>query len=222
MTEPSYLAAIRESYDTVAADYVQLVKNPAELDPLSRAMLAAFAETVRSAGLGPVADLGCGPGKVTAYLAELGVPVFGIDLSPRMIELARRAYPELTFTVGSMTAPEIGDGELGGVLAYFSTHHTPPDQLPVVFGEFHRTLAPGGQLMLAGHVGEGELRRPTQAYGGHPVSYESHLIPPERIAELLERAGFAITARLIQEPTAESKRTYATVLARKPEHPSPS
>jgi len=222
MTEPSYLAAIRESYDTVAADYVQLVKNPAELDPLSRAMLAAFAETVRSAGLGPVADLGCGPGKVTAYLAELGVPVFGIDLSPRMIELARRAYPELTFTVGSMTAPEIGDGELGGVLAYFSTHHTPPEQLPVVFGEFHRTLAPGGHLMLAGHVGDNQLRRPTQAYGGHPVSYESHLIPPERIAELLERAGFAITARLVQEPTAESKRTYATVLARKPEHPSPS
>ncbi|MFJ6900788.1 class I SAM-dependent methyltransferase [Streptomyces hokutonensis] len=222
MTDPSYLAAIRESYDTVAADYIQLVKNPAELDPLSRAMLAAFAETVRSAGLGPVADLGCGPGKVTAYLAELEVPVFGIDLSPRMVELARLAYPDLTFTVGSMTAPAIGDGELGGVLAYFSTHHTPPEQLPVVFGEFHRTLAPGGHLMLAGHVGDNQLRRPTQAYGGHPVSYESHLIPPERIAELLERAGFAITARLIQEPTAESKRTYATVLARKPEHPSPS
>ncbi|MEV0908511.1 class I SAM-dependent methyltransferase [Streptomyces hokutonensis] len=222
MTDPSYLAAIRESYDTVAADYVQLVKNPAELDPLSRAMLAAFAETVRSAGLGPVADLGCGPGKVTAYLAELGVPVFGVDLSPKMVELARLAYPDLTFTVGSMTAPAIGDGELGGVLAYFSTHHTPPEQLPVVFGEFHRTLAPGGHLMLAGHVGEGELRRPTQAYGGHPVSYESHLLPPERIAGSLERAGFAITARLIQEPTAESKRTYATVLARKPEHPSPS
>ncbi|WP_427923794.1 class I SAM-dependent methyltransferase [Streptomyces sp. cg40] len=222
MAEPSYLAAIRESYDTVAADYVQLVKNPAELDPLSRAMLAAFAETVRSAGLGPVADLGCGPGKVTAYVAELGVPVFGMDLSPRMIELARRAYPDLTFTVGSMTAPEIGDGELGGVLAYFSTHHTPPDQLPVVYGEFHRTLAPGGQLMLAGHVGEGELRRPTQAYGGHPVSYESHLLPPERIAGLLERAGFEITARLIQEPAAGSKRTYATFMARKPEQPSPS
>ncbi|MGW3108050.1 class I SAM-dependent methyltransferase [Streptomyces sp. NPDC001100] len=222
MTEPSCIAAIRESYDTVAADYVQLDKSPAELDPLSRAMPAAFAETVRAAGPGPVADLGCGPGRVTAHLAELGVPVFGIDLSPRMIELARHAYPHLTFAVGSMTAPEIGDSELGGVLAYFSTHHTPPDQLPVAFGEFHRTLTPGGLLMPAGHVEDNQLRRPTQAYGGHPVSYESHLLPPEGIAGLLERAGFAITARLIQEPTAESKRTYATFLARKPEHPSAS
>jgi SAM-dependent methyltransferase len=222
VTAPSYLAAIRESYDTVAADYVQLVKNPAELDPLSRATLAAFAETVRAADLGPVADLGCGPGKVTAHLAELGVPVFGIDISPKMIELAQRAYPNLTFTVGSMTAPAIRDSELGGILAYYSTHHTPPEQLPVVFGEFHRTHAPGGHLMLAGHVGDDQLRRPTQAYGGHPVSYESHLLPPDRIAGLLTRAGLTITARLIQEPVEGSKRTYATFLARKPEHPAAS
>ena len=219
MTEPSYLAAIRESYDTVAADYVQLVKDPAELDPLSRAMLAAFAETVRTAGLGPVADLGCGPGKVTAYLAELRVPVFGIDLSPRMIELARRAHPDLTFTVGSMTAPPIGDDELGGILAYYSTHHTPPDQLPVVFREFHRTLAPGGHLMLAGHVGDEQLLRPTHGYGGHLVSYESHLLPPDRIAELLIRAGLTLTARLVLEPAEGAKRTHAVFLARNPEPP---
>jgi SAM-dependent methyltransferase len=82
VTEPSYLAAIRESYDTVAADYTQLVKPPAELDPLSRAMPAAFAESVRAAGLGPVADLGCGPGKVTAHLADLGGP-YSASTCPR-------------------------------------------------------------------------------------------------------------------------------------------
>jgi SAM-dependent methyltransferase len=216
---PSHLAAIRDSYDTVAADYARLVKDPAELDPLSRAMLAAFAEAVCAAGLGPVADLGCGPGKVTAHLAALGVPVFGVDLSPKMIELARRSHPELNFTVGSMTALAHRDDELGGILAYFSTHHTPPDQLPAVYAEFHRTLAPGGLLMLAGHAGADEyLRlRPTQAYGGHPVSYESHLLPAERIAELLRRAGLVITARLVQEPEEGAGRTFATFLARKPD-----
>ncbi|WEV24106.1 class I SAM-dependent methyltransferase [Streptomyces sp. 71268] len=217
MTEPTYLAAVRESYDTVAADYAERVKSPAELDPLSRAMLAAFAETVRAVDRGPVADLGCGPGKVTAYLTELGVPAFGVDLSPRMVELARRAYPRVRFTVGSMTALPIADAELGGALAYYSTHHTPPDVLPSVFAEFHRTLAPGGQLMLAGYVGNDELIRPTQAYGGHPVSYESHLVPPDRIADLLARAGLLVSARLVQEPGQRTKRTVVTFLAAKPE-----
>jgi SAM-dependent methyltransferase len=216
VTEPSYLAAVRESYDTVAADYAQLVKTPAELDPLSRAMLTAFAEAVRAADHGPVADLGCGPGKVTAHLAAVGVPAFGVDLSPKMIELARQAFPGLTFTVGSMTALAIQDNELGGILAYYSTHHTPPELLPVVFAEFHRTLAPGGLLMLAGYVGDDDHLRPTQAYGGHPVSYESHLLPAERIVELLDGAGLVITARMVQEPDEGAKRTIATFLARKP------
>ncbi|MFD9393953.1 class I SAM-dependent methyltransferase [Streptomyces sp. NPDC060000] len=217
MIEPSYLAAIQESYDTVAADYAERVKSPAELDPLSRAMLAAFAETVRVAGRGPVADLGCGPGKVTAHLADLGVSAFGVDLSPKMIELARQAYPGLRFEVGSMTSPAIRDDCLGGILAYYSTHHTPPGSLPRVFAEFHRTLAPGGRLMMAGHVGDDVCLRPTRAYGGHPVSYESHLLPADRIAAMLDRAGLVLTARLLEEPAEGANRTIATFLAQKPE-----
>ncbi|MEU0587043.1 class I SAM-dependent methyltransferase [Streptomyces sp. NPDC006132] len=215
MSEPPHLAAIRESYDAVAADYARRVKEPAELDPVSRAMLGAFADLVRSRG--PVADLGCGPGKVTAHLAALGVPVFGVDVSPRMIELARAAYPELRFSVGSMTALDIGGGELGGILAYYATHHTPPQWLPTVFSEFHRTLAPGGVLMLAGHVGEEEHVRPTHAYGGHPVSYESYLLPPDRIADLLHRAGLVVTTRMVQEPEGGTKRQVGTFLAHRPE-----
>jgi hypothetical protein len=74
MAETGYLAAIRESYDTVAADYARLVAAPDAMDPVSRSMLAAFAELVGAAGLGPVADLGCGPGRVTAHLAAWDCP----------------------------------------------------------------------------------------------------------------------------------------------------
>ncbi|MGJ5830849.1 class I SAM-dependent methyltransferase [Streptomyces ossamyceticus] len=219
MPDLSYLDAVRESYDTVAADYFERVKPPAELDPLSRGMLNVFAEMVRTAGLGPVADLGCGPGRVAAYLAERQVPVFGIDLSPAMVELARRTHPHLRFSVGSMTSLPIEDNLLGGVLAYYSTHHTSPALLPVVFGEFHRVLAPGGTLMVAGHVGADQHLRPTHAYGGHPVSYESYLLPPDRIAELLAQTGLALTARLVEEPRDEATRSFATFLALKPELP---
>jgi SAM-dependent methyltransferase len=215
--EPSYLAAVRQSYDTLAADYAALIRTPAELDPLSRAMLAAFAELVRGADREPVADLGCGPGQVTAYLAALGLSAFGIDLSPKMIELARQACPSLRFAVGSMTALDLGDDELGGILAYFSTHHTPPQWLPVVFAEFRRTLAPGGYLMLGGYVGDDEHLRPTRAYGGHPVSYQSYFLSADRIAELLGQAGLVVTARLVQQPGDGVKRPHAAFLARKPE-----
>ncbi|MFE6098761.1 class I SAM-dependent methyltransferase [Streptomyces laurentii] len=194
MAEPSHLTAVRESYDTVAAAYAEAVPPPAALDPLSRAMLHAFAE--ETAGAGPVADVGCGPGRITVYLAERGVRAVGLDLSRRMTELARRAYPHVPFAVASMTALPVRDGALAGLLAYYSTHHTPPALLPDVFAEFRRALAPGGLLMLAGHVGTGECRRPTEAYGGLPVSFESHRLPPARIAALLEAAGLTVTARL--------------------------
>lgn len=68
-------------------------------------------------------------------------------------------------------------------------------------------------------MGDDEHLRPTQAYGGHPVSYESHLLPADRIAGLLDRAGLVITSRLVQEPAEGKKRTIATFLARKPERP---
>ncbi|MFZ0120625.1 MAG: class I SAM-dependent methyltransferase [Pseudonocardiaceae bacterium] len=46
-------------------------------------------------GTGPVADLGCGPGRLTAHLHSLGLSLLGVDLSPSMVALARRTYPDL-------------------------------------------------------------------------------------------------------------------------------
>lgn len=61
MTELACLAAVRESYDRVAADYAEQVKTPAQLDPLSRAMLVAFAEMVRTADAAPSRTWDAGP-----------------------------------------------------------------------------------------------------------------------------------------------------------------
>ncbi|WP_414936657.1 class I SAM-dependent DNA methyltransferase [Amycolatopsis sp. cmx-11-51] len=201
----THLDATRESYDTVAEDYAVLVEPLFRQDPVGRAMLAAFAEQVR----GPVADVGCGPGHVTAHLASLGVSVSGVDLSPKMIDVARRQFPDLRFSVGSMTALDFPDGELGGLVAWWSIFHLPPAELLALFTEFRRVLVPGGQLLVGFHVGDERLS-PERAYG-HPVSYDAYFLRPGAVADLLGEAGFEVTARLAMEGR---KRPQSCLLAK--------
>jgi SAM-dependent methyltransferase len=213
MIEPSYLSVTRAAYDTVAVDYAKFVINELAAKPLDRAMLAAFAERVQADGNGQVADLGCGPGRVTAHLQSLGLTAFGVDLSPEMIAVARRTYPELRFDEGLLTALDLEDSVLGGIVAWYSIIHTPPELLPQVFTEFERVLAPGGHLLLAFQAGD-ERRRLEQAYG-HAVSYDAYRLPPDRITELLSHAGFVVDAQLLCEPGEREKTQQAYLLARK-------
>ncbi|OIJ62683.1 class I SAM-dependent DNA methyltransferase [Streptomyces mangrovisoli] len=203
MTEASHLRATRTAYDTVAVDYEALARGDLDAKPLDRAMLAAFAELVRTPGRGPVADLGCGPGRITAHLRALGVDAFGVDLSPGMIDVARRTHPGLRFEVGSMAALELDDACLGGVVAWYSTVHTPPDLLPAVFAECHRVLAPGGRLLLAFKAGD--LHRNVAHAYGHDVSLDVYWMEPDHIAGLLTGAGLAMEGRLIREPDATER-----------------
>jgi SAM-dependent methyltransferase len=214
VTEPSYLSATREAYDTVAVDYANLLSTEPPETPLDLAMLAAFAKFVRSVGAGLVADLGCGPGRITAHLRSLGLTAFGIDLSPAMVAEARRTYPDLRFDEGSMTALDLKDDSVGGIVAWYSIIHTPPELLPVVFAEFHRVLAPGGHVLIAFQVGN-EGRHIEQGYG-HSVSLDAYRLAPDQVAELLIQAGLVEHARLLREPETREKVQQAFLLARKP------
>ena len=210
----TYLDTTRLSYDTVAADYAELLQAELAGKPLDRALLATFVELVQATNAGPVADLGCGPGRVTAYLHELGLTTFGVDLSPRMVEVARRSYPHLRFDEGMMSDLDLSEGVLGGIVAWYSIIHTPTERLPAVFAEFHRVLAPGGQLLLAFQAGD-ELLYLSEAFG-HPVSLEVHHRSPELVAEMLAQAGFVVSARVVREPDGWEKTPQAYLIAGKP------
>jgi SAM-dependent methyltransferase len=219
MTEPSFLRTTQAAYDVVAADYAERFSAELAGKPLDRALLAGFAELVRAArgpvGGGPVADIGCGPGHVTAHLHELGLTAFGVDLSPQMVALARRAHPGLRFDEGSMTGLDLPDGGLGGIVALYSIIHIPPERLPGVFAEFRRVLAPGGHLLLAFQIGD-ERRHLTEAFG-RAVSIDAYRLQPDHVAELLGQAGLVMRARLLREPDeAVETDQRAYLLARKP------
>jgi len=153
--ETDYLSATRAAYDSVAQDYARLLAGALDRMPWDRAVLATFAELVARDRLGPVADVGRGPGRITGYLHHLGLDVSGIDLSPGMLAVARHALPGLRFVEGSMTALDLPDASLGGLVAWYSLIHIPPVDVPAVLAELSRVLMPGGQLLLAFQVGDG-------------------------------------------------------------------
>jgi SAM-dependent methyltransferase len=187
------LEAVRESYDRVADNYVEMGVGRLDAQPWLRAALAAFAGSVR--GLGPVLDVGCGPGIVTEHLTGLGLDASGIDLSPRMIEHARREYPHLRFSVASATELDLAPGSLGGVLGWWSLFNLPRSALPGVLRTFAGALVPGGQALIGTHVGDGDLPR-TEGYGGLPVAWTTHLYRPEELTGLLADAGLDVVAEL--------------------------
>lgn len=212
MTEPVYVTETRTAYDTVAESYAEMLKDFLKDATWDRAMLSAFAELT---GDGPVGDLGCGPGRLTGYVASLGLDVFGVDLSPAMIEVARRAHPHLRFEVGSLAALDLADGSLAGALAWYSLIHTPPEELPVLAKELARVLRPGGWLLIAFQVGDNERRRIENAYG-HDVAANAYRLDPDFVAGLLADAGFVVDARMVREPGPTYEATQqAYLMARK-------
>ncbi|MFF7459719.1 class I SAM-dependent DNA methyltransferase [Kitasatospora sp. NPDC008115] len=212
-TEPEFLTAARTFYDAVAADYADRYGGALATATWDRAMLAAFAELVTTAGGGPVAELGCGPGRITGHLAALGLDVSGLDLSPRMIDLARAAHPRIPFQVGSILDLPYSDGGLAGIVAWYSIIHTPAEQLPRVFAEFHRTLAPGAPVILAFQAGEGALR--IEDPFGYPAALDFRRRQPDHLEALATEAGLKVTTRLVREPEDGERTPQAYLLARK-------
>lgn len=208
MTGHDALRTTREAYDAAAPLYARLFRDELRERPLDRAFLSAFAEVVRASGNGKVADLGCGPGHVTAHLDELGLAAFGVDASPAMIDLARQNHPGLRFDVGSMAGLDIADGMLGGVLSRWSIIHTPPRELSAVLAEFHRVLAPGGYL-LVGFSASDDPSHPTQSFD-HTVT-TAYRWSPDHLASVLRTAGLSETARMVREPLPTDRRQFKEV-----------
>lgn len=194
MPYTDWVSDTRASYDTVAETYADMFRDELDGQPVIRHLLAMYAELVRDAGNGPVVDVGCGTGRVTAHLRGLGTDAFGVDLSPGMVAMARRDHPGIRFDVGSMTDLDLADGSVAGVLAWFSIIHVPDDAVRAAFAEFRRVLRPGGVLLVGFYVGD-ETKVKTQGYGGHPMKVNVHWRPLERVAGWLGDAGLQTELR---------------------------
>lgn len=186
--------ATRASYDAVAAEYAVRLSDELAGKPMDREWLARFARRVR----GPVADLGCGPGHVTAYLAALGVDVVGIDLSPGMVAQARAAHLNLTFEVADIRGLHDRPRRFAGLIGMYSLIHFDAAGLAEALLACRTALRPGGELCAAVHLGEGVVR--PDALWGVPVRLDFHLFAPGALDAALRAAEFEVLESRARPP----------------------
>jgi SAM-dependent methyltransferase len=211
---------VRDSYDRVAKRYAEEISGELAGKPLDRALLRSVHDLARdveeSTAIGGIVDLGCGPGHIAAYLAALDIPVTGIDISPEMVELASRRYPEVSFRVGSLLALPATDGEFAAAVSLYSIIHLKPVDRPLAFAEMHRVIAPGGWLLLAFHVSppegtEGDIMHADE-WWGERVDLDFYYLDPAEIEAAVALPGFTVMARTDRQPWPgvehQSQRCY--------------
>jgi uncharacterized protein YceH (UPF0502 family) len=206
---------VRATYAAVAETYADHLADELEGLPLERWLL----DRVAAEADGPVVEVGCGPGHVTAFLADRGADARGIDLTPAMVEVARTRYPEGRYDVGDLRRlmrPEAAAG-WGAVLAWYSLIHLADSELPGALEALVRPLAPGGLLVLATQAGD-EVPRLTEWFGVEGLELDFVQRDPEQLVAAVQAAGLIDVEWYLRGPVTsrgeQTRRLY--VLARRP------
>lgn len=140
---------LRARWDNEAAHFDDEVDHGLTTASARRAFWSVLARLL-PAPPATVADLGCGTGTISVLLAEHGYDVTGIDLSPQMIDRARKkvdtASVGVTFALGDVSAPELAPDTYDVVCARHVVWALPDPRLALE--RWFDLLAPGGVLVL--------------------------------------------------------------------------
>lgn len=203
-------------WDEVAAAYADQFSNELEAKPFDRKLLERFVE--RAGPIGPICDLGCGPGQVAAYCASLGADACGIDLSPEMILQAAALHPATAFEVGDMCdLSGVDDGAFGGIASFYSIVNLLPVDHARAFSEMHRVLRPGGWVLVSFHIGD-EVRR-VEEFLDQRVRLDFHFFRPDDVRAQLQSAGLDVIETIQRGPypeSVEAQTDRAYIFATKP------
>ena len=198
----------------IATQYAERFKDEMDDKPFDRDCLDRLAREVGD--LGPVCDLGCGPGQIARYLHRQGVKTLGVDLSAQMVAEARRLNPEIHFHQGNMLGLSDEDNSWGGIAAFYCIIHIPREQVADALREMRRVLKPGGMLLVTFHIGT-EIEHRDELFE-KPVNLDFAFYQPNEMEDWLSQAGFELVETLVREPNPEvevaTRRAY--LFAKKP------
>ncbi len=205
--DPSEIAG---SYDLVATEYLAAFGDELSGKPEDRRLLGL----VGGRG-GLVADVGSGPGHVSAFLRSHGAATVAVDASTGMAALAGRdGHPALA---ADMRQLPFAPASLDSVVAFYSLIHLPRGDVPTAIAELARCLRRDGLLLVAVHAGQG-ITRGTE-FLGREVRLTATLFGLAEMVAMVVGAGFEIVESFQRPPYGQERTERIYVLAHMPRHP---
>jgi SAM-dependent methyltransferase len=202
-----------EAYEALADRYAEMVDTKPHNAYYERPATLSLLPEVRGQC---VLDAGCGPGVYAELLAQRGARVIAVDVSPKMVQLARQRLGGLAEVhQADIRRPlDFADQSFDIVLSALAMDYV--EDWGPVFREFQRLLRPEGKLVMScGHPFADMLLHPEGEYFqvelvqwewtgfGVPVCMPSYRRPLGAVLNPLLKAGFALDCVLEPLPTAE-------------------
>jgi 2-polyprenyl-3-methyl-5-hydroxy-6-metoxy-1,4-benzoquinol methylase len=172
---------VEESYDKMGETYHNFRDNEKFTGELSR-----FAELLPHSG--KVLDAGCGVGKpVSQFLVERGFKVTGVDISQRMVDLAKENVPGGSFHRKNILSLDFSDNSFDGIICVYTLWHIPRANHSSIIENFHRMLKDNGILVLNTGVHESEG---ISQFFGEPMLWSTN--NPEKTLSFVKESGFDV------------------------------
>jgi ubiquinone/menaquinone biosynthesis C-methylase UbiE len=131
----------KENYDSFAESFSQT------RNYLPEAAKSLFEDHVRAGDR--VLDNGCGNGRFYPFFKEKGADYVGIDNSEKLVDIAKKKYPEAEFKIDDALELSFASEEFGLVISMAVLHHIPSKAYRrQFFQEAWRVLKPGGRLIV--------------------------------------------------------------------------
>lgn len=157
-----------------------------------------------------ILDVGCGSGYIASILEKKRFVVTGVDISAKMLELARKNAPRSTFLKMDMKRLDFPKESFDGVVCFYSIFHVPRRYHLGILKQFHRVLRPKG--LLAIHMGWGDWVGVEENWlGGGAPMYWSHFGRGKNVASI-RKANLDV---LLSKASRQKDGTHLFVLALK-------
>jgi SAM-dependent methyltransferase len=200
---------IIDCYDKTAKSYADKFSDELSKKHFDRILLKSFAS--ENLDTGKLIDLGCGPGHTTKYLSGCGLTdILGIDISSRMVTVAKDMNPQLDFEVADILNLKYPNNLFGSAIAFYSIVHFDHNQVTIAFKEIKRILKENAEFLFSFHIGDNTVH--LDHFLDQQVSIDFFFFETHQITDLLVKAGFEIIDVIERQPYKDveypGKRAY--------------